>query len=73
LRSALEVLDNVRRTGVETLRQPAFPLVLVLIFVAFWLIQNRIDRNDPKLALAPMHVTPDLGFVAPTEMEEIAR
>jgi hypothetical protein len=29
---------------------------------AFLLIQSRIDRRDPKLALAPVHADPDLTF-----------
>jgi len=36
----------------------AFPLVLALIVGAFLLAQNRLDRRDPRLALAP--VGPDV-------------
>jgi hypothetical protein len=36
----------------------AFPLALALIVLLFVAVQNRIDRKDPKLALAP--VEPDL-------------
>jgi hypothetical protein len=36
----------------------AFPLALALIVLLFVAVQNRIDRRDPKLALAP--VAPDL-------------
>jgi hypothetical protein len=35
----------------------AFPLVLALVAGTFVLVQNRIDRRDPRLALAP--VRPD--------------
>jgi hypothetical protein len=31
-----------------------FPLVLALIVGAFLLAQDRIDRRDPRLALAPL-------------------
>jgi hypothetical protein len=31
-----------------------FPVLLALIVVAFLMLQGRIDRRDPKLALAPM-------------------
>jgi hypothetical protein len=31
-----------------------FPLVLIAIVIAFLAIQSRIDRKDPKLALAPV-------------------
>ena len=41
-----------------TAKQVGFPLALALIVVAFLLIQNRLDRNDPKLALAP--IKPDV-------------
>ena len=38
-----------------------FPVLLALIVFAFLMLQGRIDRRDPKLALAP--VKPDVvGF-----------
>ena len=36
----------------------AFPVILTLIVAAFVAMQNRLDRRDPKLALAP--VGPDV-------------
>ncbi|HEX8082780.1 MAG TPA: Ig-like domain-containing protein [Solirubrobacteraceae bacterium] len=39
-----------------------FPLSLLLLVLAFLSIQNRIDRSDPKLALAPTFADPDLEF-----------
>jgi hypothetical protein len=39
---------------VEAARQLGFPLALAVIVVAFAMIQNYIDRKDPKLALAPI-------------------
>lgn len=40
----------------------AFPAILALVVAIFLAVQNRIDRRDPKLALAP--VGPDvLAFV----------
>jgi hypothetical protein len=36
--------------------------VLLLLFL---LLQDRIDRRDPKLALAPEHGEPDLPFERP--------
>jgi hypothetical protein len=36
----------------------AFPVALVLIVGAFLLVQDRLDRRDPRLALAP--VGPDV-------------
>jgi hypothetical protein len=38
--------------------------MLVLGFLA---LQNRIDRSDPKLALAPVHADPDLEFLPPDD------
>jgi hypothetical protein len=55
LRSVREVLANV-------LSQPGFPLSLLLLVLVFLLVQNRIDRRDPKLALAPVYPDPHLDF-----------
>jgi hypothetical protein len=45
----------------QAARQLSFPLALVVIALLFAAVQNRMDRNDPKLALAP--AGPDvLGF-----------
>jgi hypothetical protein len=49
------------RFGSLVIQRPellAFPLALALIVLLFVAVQNRIDRKDPKLALAP--VAPDL-------------
>jgi 4-amino-4-deoxy-L-arabinose transferase-like glycosyltransferase len=40
----------------------SFPLLLLLLLLAFLWVQDRIDRRDPKLALAPVHADPDLHF-----------
>jgi hypothetical protein len=42
-----------------------FPFSLVMIVFVFLGIQGRIDRSDPKLALAPLHADPDLEFFPP--------
>jgi hypothetical protein len=39
-------------------RQLAFPALLVVLVLAFLVIQNRVDRQDPRLASAPLG--PDL-------------
>jgi hypothetical protein len=41
-------------TGAWLARTLAFPLLLIVLVFAFMLVQNRIDRRDPKLALAPV-------------------
>ena len=42
-------------------KRAAFPLVLVALLLLFLALQNRLDSRDPKLALAPVHRTPDLS------------
>jgi hypothetical protein len=42
-----------------------FPLSLILIVAGFLVVQGRLDRNDPKLALAPVFADPDLEFPPP--------
>jgi hypothetical protein len=45
------------RTGVSlenVVKGFAFPLALMLIVGAFLLVQDRLDRRDPRLALAPL-------------------
>jgi hypothetical protein len=58
--SALEILAEVAG-------KTAFPIILVLIVVLFLAVQDRIDRNDPKLALAPVRSEP-LDFMDPTSL-----
>ncbi len=43
-------------------RRPTIPLVLLSVVVGFLLLQNRIDRRDPKLAEAPVGAEPELEF-----------
>jgi hypothetical protein len=40
----------------------AFPLGLLLLVASFLGVQGRIDRSDPKLALAPLRADEDLEF-----------
>ncbi|HEV2999390.1 MAG TPA: Ig-like domain repeat protein [Solirubrobacteraceae bacterium] len=55
--------------AVETIAEhpdkSVFPLSLLMLVLAFLAIQNRIDRSDPKLALAPTFADPDLEFRPP--------
>jgi hypothetical protein len=46
-------------------KKAAFPALLLLCVVLFLLVQDQIDRRDPKLAQAPVHPTNDLGFDPP--------
>jgi hypothetical protein len=55
-------LGKLRRAVGEAAERAAFPLLLLLAMAIFVLLQNRLDKRDPKLALAPIHTTPDLPF-----------
>jgi predicted phage tail protein len=55
------VADAVRAIA-EHPDKSVFPLSLLLLVLGFLAIQNRIDRSDPKLALAPTFADPDLEF-----------
>jgi len=41
-------------SGAWLARTLAFPMFLIMLVIGFVLVQNRIDRRDPKLALAPV-------------------
>lgn len=43
----------------------AFPMSILFVIGAFLLVQGRIDRGDPKLAMAPIDGAPDLEFGPP--------
>jgi hypothetical protein len=46
----------------QTITKPQLPLALFVIVLLFLLVQNRIDRRDPKLAAAPVSAEPELTF-----------
>jgi hypothetical protein len=48
--------------GRNTALHGGFPLVVVVLLLLFLLLQERIDRRDPKLALAPEHAESDMWF-----------
>ena len=54
------VIQTIGRVAAEAVEQAAFPLLLTLLVGAFLIGQNRIDRRDPKLALAPLDSDQDL-------------
>ena len=41
-------------SGAWLARTLAFPMLLIILVIGFVLVQDRIDRRDPKLALAPV-------------------
>lgn len=59
------MLGQLRRVGVAASEGSAASLFFYLILIAFLAIQDRIDRNDPKLALAPVFGEPNLAFESP--------
>ena len=54
------LVTQIGRIATEAARQAAFPLALALLVIAFLMVQNRLDRKDPKLALAPVDSEHDL-------------
>jgi predicted phage tail protein/sugar lactone lactonase YvrE len=57
-----EVFENVSTVVTGLLEEPAFPMILIGLVVTFLVLQNRLDRRDPKLALAPVYPDPHLYF-----------
>ena len=57
-----DVPKAIGKTLAQVAQKPTIPLVLLAIVVGFLLIQNRIDRRDPKLASAPVGAEPELEF-----------
>ena len=49
-------LDRLIQNIGEILPQIAFPLALLALVAAFLVLQGRVDKSDPKLALAPIDV-----------------
>jgi hypothetical protein len=56
------VLGEIASAAKAAARTATFPLALLGLLFAFLLAQDKIDRRDPKLALAPVHKDPDLPF-----------
>lgn len=54
------IVQQIGRIAAEAAKQMAFPLALTLLVGAFLTMQNRMDRKDPKLALAPVDSEHDL-------------
>jgi hypothetical protein len=48
--------------GQNTVTRTGFPIGVLLLLGMFLLLQGRIDRSDPKLALAPEYPETDLPF-----------
>jgi large repetitive protein len=59
------IITQAGRVVTEASRRAAFPLLLLGLVFLFLVIQNRIDRRDPKLAEAPVHAGDELEFGPP--------
>ncbi|MEA2452206.1 MAG: hypothetical protein QOG04_916 [Actinomycetota bacterium] len=53
-------ISSIGDIATEAAQQAVFPALLTLMVIAFLMVQNRIDRRDPKLALAPVDSEHDL-------------
>ncbi len=62
LPEGLGVPDALKNAVTSTITKPQLPLALFFIVLLFLLVQNQIDRRDPKLAAAPVLAEPDLVF-----------
>jgi predicted phage tail protein len=60
-----QVAQQVAQVTGKVAQRSAFPAALLLLVAVFMGLQNRIDRNDPKLALAPVYADPELDFEPP--------
>lgn len=58
-----QVPRAISSTLAQVARKPTIPLLLLGVVIGFLLLQNRIDRRDPKLASAPVGAEPELDFV----------
>lgn len=59
------ILNKLAKLGQAVLpaaERAAFPIFLLLIVAVFLALQDRIDRRDPKLALAPVDDEPYIAF-----------
>lgn len=57
-----DLIAALARTIVALTTHAAFPVLLIVVMVLFLLLQDRIDRRDPKLAFAPVQPDPKLDF-----------
>ena len=65
LASVTQSVAKAARVVAKNADKAVFPGFLIFIVAGFLSIQGRIDRNDPKLALAPTYADPDLDFGPP--------
>jgi hypothetical protein len=54
-----ELLPNAVRVIQTAAERGTIPVALILLVAIFLAVQDRIDRRDPKLALAPLRDEPE--------------
>ena len=62
---AKAVTEEVQHVAKAVTEKAAFPVALLLLVVGFLVVQDRIDRRDPKLAQTQARESRDLGFGPP--------
>lgn len=65
-----KITREITEVAMRTSSHGALPVTVVVVLVGFLAMQNRIDRLDPKLALAPMK-DPHLTFTDPDVDEDV--
>jgi hypothetical protein len=65
--AAASVARAAKLLADESRRHAGIPAGLVVVFIGFLVFQNRLDRSDPKLALAPVWRSRYLRFAAETD------
>jgi hypothetical protein len=65
------LVDAISELVAPVVQRTAFPLILLIVAGLFLLVQDRIDRRDPKLAHAPLHARPDLPFLPPPSPDDV--
>ncbi len=60
-------LANAATAASGVAQRTAFPALLSFLMLSFFAIQDRIDRREPKLALAPINDEPYLSFEPDTK------
>jgi hypothetical protein len=68
---ASRIMKAISKLVVPVVQRTAFPLILLIVAGLFLLVQDRIDRRDPKLAHAPLHARPDLPFLPPPSLGDV--
>lgn len=66
LEDVKRLLEALAHVATEVGKRAVLPFVLIFVLVGFLIVQDRIDRRDPKLALAPIYPDPDLPFLPPS-------